>query len=433
MSIQVHTLRHVTDAHAHEPPTLAHVTRTCPRKSRFAIFGLLVLIALAGWGARASLFTKPAPNVRTAPAIIGNIEDTVLASGTLKPVKLVAVGAQVSGRITALKVVVGQEVKRGDLIAEIESVPQQNNLRTALANLESIRAQRTEKEATLAYAQGALARQEVTFAQKASSRADYDSAFATVKTTQAQIAALDAQIVQAEVAAETARVNLAYTRITAPIDGTVLAVTTQEGQTVNAVQSAPTIVILGQIDTMTIRAEISEADVVRVTPGQPVYFTILGDRDHRYEAVLQSIEPAPESIRNDSSFSASTTNSASSTSSTTSTSSAIYYNGIFIVPNPGRRLRTYMTAEVHIVLAAARNVLTIPAAALSRPQSDGSHFVQMMDATGSLVWREVRIGLQNKVAAEVLSGLNEGDRVVTGQISATPPPARLPGPPPMGF
>src|SRR3546814_1790453 len=100
------------------------------------------------------------------------------------------------------------------------------------------------------------------------------------------IEALEAQIVEAEVAVEIARVDLGYTKITAPIDGTVLAIVTQEGQTVNATQSAPTIIVIGQIDVMTVRAEISEADIVRVRPGQQVYFTILGDPDHRYEATL---------------------------------------------------------------------------------------------------------------------------------------------------
>ncbi|MGC5189026.1 HlyD family efflux transporter periplasmic adaptor subunit, partial [Escherichia coli] len=88
-----------------------------------------------------------------------------------------------------------------------------------------------------------------------------------VRQTVAQIAALDALIVGAEASVETARVNLDYTRITAPIDGTVLATVVQEGQTVNAVQSAPTIVVLGQLQTMTVRAEISEADIVKVRPG----------------------------------------------------------------------------------------------------------------------------------------------------------------------
>lgn len=375
-----------------------------------------VIVALAAaWMMKARLLSDPAANLVTTQVAVGNIERTVLATGTLKPVKLVAIGAQVSGRVVSVKVALGQQVKAGDLIAEIDSQTQQNTLRTNEAALQYNRAQRQEKEATLALAEASLARQQTTLAQKASSRADYDSAEANVKTTSAQIAQLDAQIIQAEVAIETARINLGYTRITTPIDGTVLSVVTQEGQTVNAVQSAPTIVVLGQVDTMTVRAEISEADVVRVAPGQDVYFTILGDPERRFRAKLVSIEPAPESVKTDSSFTSSTTTSSnSSSSSSSSSSSAIYYNGIFDVPNPDGYLRTYMTAEVHIVLGQAHNVLTVPSAALAEVQPDGSATVKVIEPGGAVVTRNVKIGLDNRVLAEIRHGLKPGERVVIG-------------------
>src|SRR4051794_13285347 len=380
-----------------------HVSPRQPKRSRrrvLIIIGLLIALA-AGVVAVIRFTSNPNANLVTAAVTIGDVEQTVLATGTLKPVKLVAVGAQASGRLVTLNVGLGQEVKAGDLIGEIDSLTQQNTLRTNEASLRSVRAQRDEKLATLALAEANLARQQVTLAQKASSRADYDNAEATVKQTQAQIAQLDAQIVEAEVAIETARVNLGYTKITAPIDGTVLSIVTQQGQTVNAVQSAPTIVVLGQVHTMTVRVEISEADVVRVKPGQNIYFTILGDPDHRYEAKLGTIEPAPESIKSDSSFSSSATTTSSSGTSPSSTSSAIYYNGIFNVANPGGVLMTYMTAEVHILLGEARNVLTIPASALTNANADGSYTVRVLDGAGTLDRRTVRIGLNNKIRAEV--------------------------------
>jgi macrolide-specific efflux system membrane fusion protein len=403
-----------------------------PRRRAPLIIGLLIALA-AGGGAVMKLKSNPNTNLATAPVTIGDIEQTVLATGTLKPVKLVAVGAQASGRLVALNVRLGQEVKAGDLIGEIDSLTQQNTLRTNEASLRNVRAQREEKLATLALAEANLARQQATLAQKASSRADYDNAEATVKQTQAQIAQLDAQIVEAEVAIETARVNLGYTRITAPIEGTVLSIATQQGQTVNAVQSAPTIVVLGQVHTMTVRVEISEADVVRVKPGQNVYFTILGDPDHRYEAKLGTIEPAPESIKTDSSFSStSTTTSSSSSSSSSSTSSAIYYNGVFNVANPDGRLMTYMTAEVHILLGEARNVPTIPASALGNANADGSHTIRVLDSTGAIDRRTVRIGLNNKIRAEVTSGLRAGERVVITAPDQAPKQTVMPPPPSAG-
>ena len=405
-------------------------------KRRLILMVAMSLIAIAaGFAIKAEFFGPPDVTMMTAPVTTGNVEETVLTSGTLKPVKLVAVGAQASGRITSLKVSLGQKVGKNDLVAEIDSVTQQNALRTAKAALSNVLAQRGEKEATLAHAESTLARQKRMVVQKAVSQADFETAEAEVKTTRAQIEALDAQIIEAEVAVETAQANLGYTRITAPIDGTVLAIVSQEGQTVNAAQSAPTIVVLGQLDTMTVLAEISEADVTKVKPGQQVYFTILGDPDCRYEATLDSIEPAPESITSDSSITSSSSSSSSGSSSSTS-SAAIYYNGHFNIPNPDGRLRTYMTAEVHIILGEAKGVTTIPAAALSDKDRDGKYVVQVVDQKGQFSSRKIEVGLNNKMTAEVLSGLKEGERVITGRISPetqTTTKRDAGGPPPMGL
>ncbi|TFV80465.1 efflux RND transporter periplasmic adaptor subunit [Bradyrhizobium frederickii] len=366
----------------------------------------------------------------TAQVTVSDLREEVLASGTLKPARLTAVGAQVSGRITALNVRVGDTVKAGDVIAQIDPVTKQNDLRSSEASLKNYRAQKLEKEAALVLAEANLARQQATLAQRATSRSDFDSADSTVRQTRAQIAALEALIMGAEASVETARVNLEYTRITAPIDGTVLATVVQEGQTVNAVQSAPTIVVLGQLETMTVRAEISEADIVKVKPGQSLYFTILGDQDHRYEARLEQIEPAPESIKSDASFSSTTTSS--STSSSSSTSTAIYYIGVFNVPNKQLSLRTYMTAEVHIVTGEAKRVKVVPALAVMR-KSDGRSTVRTLSASGEVSEREVKTGLNDRTIVEIRSGLDEGERVVTGEAGEQTTSRGMQGGPPGGL
>ncbi|MBR0963135.1 efflux RND transporter periplasmic adaptor subunit [Bradyrhizobium diazoefficiens] len=367
----------------------------------------------------------------TAPVTISDLREEVLASGTLKPARLTAVGSQVSGLITALNVRVGDTVKAGDVIAQIDPVTKQNDLRNSEASLKNYRAQKDEKDAALVLAEANLARQQATLAQRATSRSDFDSAESTVRQTRAQIAALEALIVGAEASVETARVNLEYTRITAPIDGTVLATVVQQGQTVNAVQSAPTIVVLGQLETMTVRAEISEADIVKVKPGQSLYFTILGDQDHRYEARLDQIEPAPESIKTDASFSSSTTSSTSSSSSSSSTSTAIYYIGVFNVPNRDYALRTYMTAEVHIITGEARRVKVIPSLAVMR-KSDGRSTVRTLTASGDVSEREVKTGLNDRSTVEIKSGLDEGERVITGEANEQTAPRGMPGGGPPG-
>ena len=391
---------------------------------------LLIVAATLVVAVRMSAKSDKTQSYITATVTVSDLREEVLASGTLKPARLTAVGAQVSGRITALNVRVGDTVKAGDIIAQIDPVTKQNDLRNAEATLKNYRAQKAEKEAALVLAEANLTRQQATLVQRATSRSDFDSAESTVRQTVAQIAALDALIVGAEASVETARVNLDYTRITAPIDGTVLATVVQEGQTVNAVQSAPTIVVLGQLQTMTVRAEISEADIVKVRPGQNLYFTILGDQEHRYEARLDQIEPAPESIKNDASFSSTTTTSSSSSSSST-TSTAIYYIGVFNVPNRDYALRTYITAEVHIVTGEAKRVKVIPALAVMR-RSDGKSTVRVLDATGEVREREVQTGLNDRTTVEIRSGLEEGERVVTGEASELQAaPRSRPGPPGM--
>ncbi|UXS03305.1 efflux RND transporter periplasmic adaptor subunit [Agrobacterium tumefaciens] len=401
-------------------------------------FIALAILAAGGFWISSQYSSAATPIVMTAAVTRGDVEQTVLATGTLKPSRLVAVGAQASGRITAVKIALGDVVKAGDLIAEIDSVTQLNSLRTAKAALANVKAQRLEKEATLLLNNQSLARQKDMASKNTTSRADLESAAAALAVTEAQIQALDAQIEEAQVAVETAQANLDYTKITAPIAGTVLSIVSQEGQTVNATQSAPTIVILGQLDNMTVRTEISEADITRVQPDLPVYFTVLGEPNRRYEATLASIEPAPESVRSDSSFSSSSSStSSSSSSSSTSSSEAIYYNGVFNVPNPDGKLRTYMTAEVHIVLGDAKNVLTIPAAALGAQLGDGAYSVRVLADDGKVVDRKVETGLNNKVTVEVRSGLAEHERVVTGeassQVTMTAVGGPGGGPPPMGF
>jgi macrolide-specific efflux system membrane fusion protein len=381
---------------------------------------LLLLLAAAGgvyWWYMNENRTDPLADVITAKATKGDIEVAVLASGTLRPATMVAVGAQVSGRVTSLNVKLDQKVRRGDPIAQIDSHPQENALRTARASLAAVRAQLEEKQATLDYAEQALRRQAETLARHASSPIAYDEAKTAVRTARAQIAALEAQIVQAQAAVDTAEINLGYTRITAPIDGTVLLIVTQEGQTVNATQSAPTIVVLGQIDRMTVRAEISEADVTKVKPGQPAYFSVLGEPRRRWDATLESVDPAPDLLRSDSEFT--TSNSVLSSSTSSSSSSAVYYYGRFDVPNADDFLKTYMTAEVHIVLDRASNAVLVPSSALLGPGADGRERVQVVGSDGAITTRSVEAGLDDKVNVEIRSGLEAGETVVASRKSGT--------------
>lgn len=379
-------------------------------RTRLFVVRLLLpalLLIVVGWFFSATGAT-PVASYITATAERRDLEQSVLADGTLQAQKLVSVGAQVSGQIKVLHVALGDQVKQGDLLVEIDDLTQQNALKDAEAALDNVQAQLASRRATLRNNGLVFDRQRKVLARGLGSQADYDSAEATMIATRADIRALTAQAVQARIAVDTARVNLGYTRIVAPMAGTIVAIPVEQGQTVNAVQSTPTIVKVARLDTMTVEAQISEADVIRVSTGLPIYFTILGAPEHRYEARLRAIEPAPDSINDDTS---------------SSTTTAVYYNGLFEVSNPEGALRIGMTAQVHLVLATERNALVIPAIALSGDR------VQVVDGAGKLQWRQVKVGLNNKVDAQILSGLEAGESVVVSQLTAQNQQSGRMGPP----
>ena len=382
--------------------------------SRFWRYTLAILL-LAGLGVAIKLIFFPAdkaPAYVTATAVLADLEQSVLATGTLQAFKQVSVGAQASGQVRSLKVALGDSVKQGQLIAEIDSMKQQNDLRNTQASLQSAQAQLASRQARLKQAELTYQRQQELLAADAISRQSFEEAEATLNTGRADIRSSDAQIAQAKIAADTAQVNLGYTRILAPMDGVVVAIVTQEGQTVNANQSAPTIIKLALLDTLTIKAQISEADVVRVKPGQKAYFTILGAPDKRYYTTLRTVEPAPESIGTE-------------TATTSSAGTAIYYNGRLDVPNTDGQLRISMTAQVYIVLNEAKQVITIPAAALGERARQGMSTVRVIDEDGKVEPRKVKVGISNNVNAQILEGLAVGEKVI---LSEAPPAGSQPAP-----
>ncbi|MEE9903140.1 MacA family efflux pump subunit [Acinetobacter haemolyticus] len=397
----------------------------------------IIVIALLSW-----LMLKPkteTPQYITAEVGRGDIENSVLATGILEATKMVSVGAQVSGQVKKMYVQLGDQVKQGQLIAQIDSIRQENDLKTAEASIKNQQAQLAVQQANLAKVEAEYKRQQTMFSQDATSRAELESALASYKTAQAQIAAINAQIEQSRLTLATAKEDLGYTRIVAPMDGTIVAIVTEEGQTVNANQTAPTIVKLATLDNMTVKAQISEADVMKVEKGQTVYFTTLGNSEKKHYAKLRQVEPAPNSINTET----------SSNSSSSSSNSAVYYNALFDVPNEDGKLRIDMTAQVYIVLAEAKNVLTIPAAAVQsskrparkdraapasndeteqRPNNrlelspeqrqlvaDGKASiasVRVIQADGSAKAQPVLVGLNNRVTVEVIKGLKQGDQVI---------------------
>ncbi|CAM2982101.1 efflux RND transporter periplasmic adaptor subunit [Vibrio mytili] len=344
---------------------------------------------------------EPVAGYATEPVRKGHIEKAVLANGMLQASKLVNVGAQVSGQIQSLAVSLGDEVEQGDLIAQIDSLTQQNSLKEAQASLNSLNAQYTAKQAQIKQAHYEYIRQKGMLAANASSRAEYEKAEASLTIYKAELAQLEAEIEKAKINVDSAQVDLGYTTINAPMDGTVVYTAVEQGQTVNANQTTPTIIELAKLDTMTVKAEISEADVIFVHPGQTAVFTILGKPSQKFEGTLRAIEPGPTIMDGDDSDLA------------ISDSDAIYYNAVFDVENPNRILRIGMTAQVSIVLQESQDTLLIPAQVLQKASGKEAYTVPVLE-NGQVLQKPVKVGINNKVMVEVLSGLKEGEQVVLG-------------------
>jgi len=322
---------------------------TMTKKWLFAALSALVMI-LVLWAYSASR-SKPNP-LMTAAVRQGDIENVIAATGKMDAIERVNVGAQVSGQVKKLYIKAGDNVRKGQLIAEIDDQPQRSDLRNAQAALSVAQADLQTRQATLVRQQAQFQRLQQMVKTNAVSRQDFDTAAEAWRIAQAELTAQQARVIQAQIEVDKKQLDLGYTRIMAPIDGTVVAIVTKQGQTVNAVQSAPTIAKLAQLGTMTIKVQISEADITNIQPGQQAWFTTFANPDKRYNATLRSIELAPESVMKDDALMG---NSESNTVS--STNAAVYYNALLDVPNPDNALRISMTAQVNLLRDQAKNAL----------------------------------------------------------------------------
>jgi membrane fusion protein, macrolide-specific efflux system len=358
------------------------------------------------------LVSAPAPKFITAKVVRADVENSVLATGTLQPIRQVDVGTRATGQVQSLKVKLGDHVRAGDLLAEIDPTLAMNAVRGAEARLADLEAQRRSAEARLRKSRLELERQRGMIRGDVTSRRDLESAEAQQQADEANLAALAAQIAQARSQIEIENANLSYTRIAAPIEGEVVGVLAQEGQTVVAAQIVPVILKLARLDAMTIRAQVSEADVIGVKVGQTAFFSIMGDPDRRMSGTIRTVEPAPDGY----SDLAASRGSGPSSAASQPSGNAVFYNALFDVANSDGLLRIGMTAQVSIVQSVAKNALAIPSQALHDQRPDGTFSVRVRGAGDRLDARFVRIGVNNHKLAQVLEGLAEGDEIVIQEL-----------------
>lgn len=377
-------------------------------KSRWLSIGcaLALVVAVAGtWVSMASTPTQE--NLPLETIGTGDIEKVVLVTGVLKPAVQVNVGAQVNGQLRKLYVRQGEKVQKGQLLAEIDPTLQESDLNNTRAQLASAKAQKLSAQATLLRYRQELNRQSMMLREGSGVRSEYEQARAQYDAQVQQIDVSDAQIVQAEMAVKTAQANLSYTRIVAPIDGEVLGIVTREGQTIVSSQTAPTILVLADLDTMQVQTRISEADVQKIRPGQPLRFYVIANPDKRYTSTMGFVQPAPQEALEAPGEGGMGGNQQAM---------AVYYTGTFEVPNAGRELKTSMTAQVFIQIAEAKNVLRVPVVALGQALDTERYTITTVE-DGKTRTRTIRIGINDRQYAEVLEGLQAGDRVVLAQDS----------------
>ncbi|EJN16566.1 efflux RND transporter periplasmic adaptor subunit [Pseudomonas sp. GM80] len=380
-----------------------------PRPARRALLVALCLIpvvAVAAW----QILPPGRDKFATVQVSRGDIESSVTALGTLQPRRYVDVGAQASGQIRKIHVEVGDVVKQGQLLVEIDPSTQKAKLDASQFSIENLKAQLQEQQAQHELARQKYQRQQNLAAGGATREEDVQTARAELKATQARIDMFRAQIRQAEASLRSDQAELGYTRIYAPMEGTVVALDAREGQTLNAQQQTPLILRIAKLSPMTVWAEVSEADIGHVKPGMSAYFTTLSGGQRRWSSSVRQILPVPPKPLDQTSQ-----GGGSPTSSTKSGAGrVVLYTVLLDVDNADNALMAEMTTQVFFVANQAKDVLTAPIAALQGNTQPGHRIARVVAQNGDIQQRDVRTGISDRMKVQILDGLSEGDHLLIG-------------------
>ncbi len=359
---------------------------------------LIAVVAYLWWSAD----RQPSERPLLVATTVGDVEQVVTAAGTLQAGAFVDVGAQVSGQLQKLYVQVGEPVEEGALLAEIDARVQLGRVEASRANLKADEAQTSARRAALELAKSNVARQQELMRENLTTQEQVDTAINNLAAAESALVELESRIERSKAGLASDEAQLGYSRIYAPTSGTVVSINTTEGQTLNASQVVPTILRIANLDVMTVKADVSEADVTRIGAGTEVYFTTLGGGDRRWYGEVKQIQPTPTVVDN-----------------------VVSYPVLFDVANEDRVLLPGMTTQAFFVVAARRDVLTVPMGALTFDPGVSAEpgvrraAVRVMGESGEIELRTVEVGLSNRIVAEVKSGLSAGEQVVAGVLQAS--------------
>lgn len=377
---------------------------------------ILLILGVGGYFVYDKFFNIKDEKVEfiTKKAKKGSFSKKVDATGEIFATELIDVGAQVSGQIKKLYVKLGDQVKKGDMIASIDSSTQQNSIDNKEAQLAIYKAQLESAKVALNIAKTQFDRENALFAKNATSKQEFESAKNTYSANSAKIKELEAQIKQTNIELSTAKINLGYTKITAPRDGTVVSVQVEEGQTVNANQTTPTIVNIADLSHVKMKMQIAEGDITKIKVGTPVEYSILSEPTKKFQTTVSSIDPGLTTL-SDGSY-GSSSSSKSSYSSSSSSSSAVYYYAQSIVDNKDGILRIGMTTQNELLIANVEGAIIVPSIGIKKDEN-GTFVYVLKD--GKPVKTAVKTGIKDNLDTQIISGINDGDEIITSQGSSS--------------
>ncbi|WP_103581225.1 efflux RND transporter periplasmic adaptor subunit [Campylobacter concisus] len=377
---------------------------------------ILLILGVGGYFVYDKFFKVKEEEVEfiTKKAKKGSFSKKVDATGEIFATELIDVGAQVSGQIKKLYVKLGDQVKKGDMIASIDSSTQQNSIDNKEAQLAIYKAQLESAKVALNIAKTQFDRENALFAKNATSKQEFESAKNTYSANSAKIKELEAQIKQTNIELSTAKINLGYTKITAPRDGTVVSVQVEEGQTVNANQTTPTIVNIADLSHVKMKMQIAEGDITKIKVGTPVEYSILSEPTKKFQTTVSSIDPGLTTL-SDGSY-GSSSSSKSSYSSSSSSSSAVYYYAQSIVDNKDGILRIGMTTQNELLIANVEGAIIVPSIGIKKDEN-GTFVYVLKD--GKPVKTAVKTGIKDNLDTQIISGINENDEIITSQGSSS--------------
>ena len=384
------------------------------KKSKILI--ILLILGVGGYFIYDNFFKVKDEKVEfiTKKAKKGSFSKKVDATGEIFATELIDVGAQVSGQIKKLYVKLGDQVKKGYMIASIDSSTQQNSIDNKEAQLAIYKAQLESAKVALNIAKTQFDRENALFSKNATSKQEFESAKNTYSANSAKIKELEAQIKQTNIELSTAKINLGYTKITAPRDGTVVSVQVEEGQTVNANQTTPTIVNIADLSHVKMKMQIAEGDITKIKVGTPVEYSILSEPTKKFQTTVSSIDPGLTTL-SDGSY-GSSSSSKSSYSSSSSSSSAVYYYAQSIVDNKDGILRIGMTTQNELLIANVEDAIIVPSIGIKKDEN-GTFVYVLKD--GKPVKTAVKTGIKDNLDTQIISGINEGDEIITSQGSSS--------------